>query len=228
MGYIVVTIRKWNIKIYNDVIQHYPGNWYLITRKEDLTIEKVKSLNPQYIFFPHWNYRVPEEILNITNCICFHETDLPYGRGGSPIQNLINKGHTETVITALKMVEKLDAGPIYLKLPLSLEGLAEEIYIRISKLVAEMIRTIITQNPIPKEQKGGPELFERRNPKQSRLDKRIESFQKLFDFIRMLDANEYPKAFFDYGNFRFELSRPALKTDEILADVRITKLREDE
>ena len=42
-------------------------------------------------------------------------TDLPYGRGGSPLQNLILKGKKTTKITAFKMIDKIDAGPIYLK-----------------------------------------------------------------------------------------------------------------
>ena len=44
---------------------------------------------PKYIFFPHWSKKVDTKIVNNYECVCFHETDLPYGRGGSPIQNLI-------------------------------------------------------------------------------------------------------------------------------------------
>jgi len=36
-------------------------------------------------------------------------TDVPYGRGGSPLQNLIVRGHTETKLTALRCVRDLDA-----------------------------------------------------------------------------------------------------------------------
>jgi methionyl-tRNA formyltransferase len=57
---------------------------------------------------------------------------LPYGRGGSPLQNLIDLGHKDTFVSALKMTEELDAGAIYLKKPLSLEGLAEEIYMMVT------------------------------------------------------------------------------------------------
>ena len=46
-------------------------------------------------------------------------TDLPYGRGGSPLQNLIVRGHKHTMISAIKCVKELDAGPIYLKKPLT-------------------------------------------------------------------------------------------------------------
>ncbi len=137
--YIVATIRQWNIHAFNKVILKYPGEWHLITQAADLSRELVQRLKPRYIFFPHWNHIVPREVLEQTECVCFHETDLPYGRGGSPIQNLIAKGHKETKISAIKMIEKLDAGPIYLKRPLVLEGLAEEIFIRASMVVSYMI-----------------------------------------------------------------------------------------
>ena len=80
------------------------------------------------------------------NVFAFHETNVPYGRGGSPIQNLIIENHKKTVITALQMVDKLDAGPIYLKYPLSLNGNAQQIYERTAKIIFNMIKVIIKVN----------------------------------------------------------------------------------
>jgi len=222
--YLVATIRPWNIRAYKETIAHYPGNWHLITKAEDLTTELVRKLKPRYVFFPHWSYIVPSEILDITESVCFHETDLPYGRGGSPIQNLIANGHTETKVSALRMTGELDAGPIYLKRYLSLEGLAEEIFIRSSKLVAEMILEIITTEPEPKEQEGTVRVFERRRPEQSAIPIELKTLDEIFDHVRMLDASEYPTAFIRYGSFKLELFRPALRNDSIEADVRITKI----
>jgi methionyl-tRNA formyltransferase len=220
-NYVVATVRPWNIRMFNEVISRYPGNWKLVTSEEELTVPLIKKLKPKYIFFPHWNHKVPLEILNIAECICFHETPLPYGRGGSPIQNMIARGYKETTVTAIKMTEEFDAGPIYLQKPVSLEGLAEEIFIRISEIVANMIREIISQDITPIPQAGKIEVFNRRNPKQSEIPKEIKSLKELFDFIRMLDAEEYPRAFIRYGKFRLELSRPALKYNRIEADVKV-------
>lgn len=225
--YIVATIKPWNIRAFNEVIRHYPGKWHLISDPQELTLDKIESIAPKYVFFPHWSHIVPVDILNAATCICFHETDLPYGRGGSPIQNLIAQGQRETVITALKMSEGLDAGPVYLKKPLSLEGLAEEIFIRAAHIVAGMIHLIITENPEPVEQVGDPVLFKRRKPAQSKIPSKETGLAKLFDHIRMLDAEGYPKAYLEENGFRFEISRPALKTNEIFADVRITKIEND-
>ena len=221
--YLVATIRPWNVETYHEIISGYDGTWHIVTEKNELTVELVNKLNPRFIFFPHWSHLVPEEILNIAECVCFHETDLPYGRGGSPIQNLIERGHKETVISAFRMTNGLDAGPIYLKNALSLNGLAEEVFIRASRTIAEMILEIITKEPMPKDQEGLATVFTRRTPEQSVIPENLKTLEEVFDHIRMLDTSEYPRAYIQYGDFRLEISRPALRMGAIEADVRITK-----
>src|SRR3989344_7802146 len=129
-NYVVVTVRPWNFKAYRERISRLPGRWHRIAEPRKLRLGHLESLKPRYVFFPHWSYKVPKEITGNFECVCFHETDVPYGRGGSPVQNLIQRGHRETVITALRMTDDFDAGPVYLKRSMSLEGLAEEIFIR--------------------------------------------------------------------------------------------------
>jgi methionyl-tRNA formyltransferase len=221
-AYIVATIRPWNIQAYHDIIRHYPGRWHLITHASELTPARVRDIQPRYVFFPHWSLAVSKEILAMTQCVCFHETHLPYGRGGSPVQNLIAQGARETVITAFRMVEELDAGPVYLTRPLCLEGLAEEIFVRASRVIAEMIYEIARHEPAPRPQVGAPVVLRRRAPHQSEIASSL-SLEALFDHIRMLDATEYPRAFLRYGGFRLEFSRPALRTGAIEADVRIVR-----
>ncbi len=71
-----------------------------------------------------------------------------------------------TKITAFKMVDELDAGPVYLKESLSLEGNAEEIYYKASYLSARMIQRIIEEQPEPKPQEGKVTTFKRRKPRE--------------------------------------------------------------
>lgn len=223
-AYIVATTKPWNIRSYKQVISHYPGKWFIVTKPDELTADLIKTIKPRFIFFPHWSSVVPNDILDLTECVCFHETDLPYGRGGSPIQNLITLGHSETMICALRMVEELDAGPIYLKRRLSLVGLAEEIFIRASKIYAEMILDIITNEPVPIKQEGKATVFKRRSAEESEISVNAKTLQEVFDHIRMLDGSGYPRAVIKHGVFKFEISRPTLRTDSVEASVRITRL----
>jgi methionyl-tRNA formyltransferase len=225
-AYVVAGSKLWNRRIFDEVISKYTGQWHFIGSPCELTNEYTKKINPRYIFFLHWSWRVPDEIVENYECICFHMADVPYGRGGSPLQNLIIRGHRETKLTALRMVKELDAGPVYMKGDLSLEGNAEEIYIRASHLSAEMIRYIIDKEPIPQPQEGGPTIFKRRKPCESEIPP-LPNLQRLYDFIRMLDAEGYPKAFINHNGFRYEFSRAAFYNGRIIADVHITPLEQE-
>lgn len=205
-NYIIATIKPWNIKNF----KQYFGkrrNFHLITKKEDLTLKRIQAIRPRYIFFPHWSWIVPEEIWSSYECVTFHETDLPYGRGGSPIQNLLARGHTRTKISALKIEKGIDTGDIYCKRPLSLHGTAQEIFERASKeIFLRMIPFLIGNEPVPKKQKGKSVVFSRRKPEEGSL-LFAKTATNAYNLIRMLDAETYPKAFLELDSIRVEFSR---------------------
>ncbi|XQW85880.1 methionyl-tRNA formyltransferase [Thalassotalea piscium] len=221
-NYIVATIKEWNINEYKSRVSSYPGNWFLIDNKVDFTIEYIRKLKPKYIFFPHWSWIVPEDILNEFNCICFHMTDVPYGRGGSPLQNLIIRGHKDTKLTALKMTKELDAGPVFLKENLSLSGSATDIFKRSSMLTFDMVEYIVKNEPVAVPQKGEVTEFPRRKPEQSKIteDFNLEDF---YNTVRMLDAESYPKAYIEFGNKKLEFTSISKNGNELQATVKIFK-----
>jgi methionyl-tRNA formyltransferase len=221
--YVVAGAKPWNRRVFDEVIVNYAGEWHFCGRPEELGVETISGLSPRYVFFLHWSWKIPPEIVNHYECVCFHMTDVPYGRGGSPLQNLIVRGHRQTKLTALRMVEDFDAGPVYLKEDLCLEGNAEEIFVRASYLSAEMIRHIINEEPVPQPQVGEPTIFKRRKPHESEI-LGLPDLQDLYDFIRMLDAEGYPRAFLEYEGFRYEFSRAAFYDGRLVADVVITPL----
>jgi methionyl-tRNA formyltransferase len=219
--YIVLGSKSWNREIFETELRPLPGNWIFIATPDELTLEKLYTLKPRYLFFLHWSWIVPPEIVNGFECVCFHMTDVPYGRGGSPLQNLILRGHRETKLTALRMVQALDAGPVYLKQPLSLEGTAAEILARASALSVAMIKTILTTQPTPQPQSGEVTLFKRRKPADSAIPP-LASSEKLYDFIRMLDGEGYPPACIEHAGFRYEFTRASLHDGRVVATVNIT------
>jgi methionyl-tRNA formyltransferase len=225
-AYVVAGCKPWNRRIF-DELSKLQGQWHYVRSREELSYDAVRRLAPRYIFFLHWSWKVPQEIVDEFECVCFHMTDVPFGRGGSPLQNLIVRGHRETKLTALRMTQDFDAGPVYGKELLSLEGGAEEIYLRAGRLSAKMIERIIRQEPKPVTQRGKAVNFKRRKPEESRVRKST-SLEQLHDFIRMLDAEGYPRAFLKQAGFRFEFSRPALYDGRILADVKITREDDEE
>ncbi len=211
--YVVATIKPWNVAAFARRSKALDGIWHLIQQPEILN--KFNG-SARYIFFPHWSWKVPASIHDNYECICFHMTDVPYGRGGSPLQNLILRGHKYTMLSALRMVEELDAGPVYLKLRLPLHGRAIDIYERAAEKVWDMIANIIKHRPKPEPQSGEITVFPRRD---NNILPTAGSSEGLYDFIRMLDAPTYPKAGLNWGEFHLEFDNARLESDGVRARV---------
>lgn len=222
-SFILVTEKEWHNQLFNELNSEIEGDWARIQNRKDLSFELLSAKHPQWVFIPHWSYIIPKEIYDNFRCVVFHMTDLPFGRGGSPLQNLIVRGFTETKISAIKVSEGIDTGDIYLKKPLSLHGTAEEIFIRATKIIKEMIITLIKEEPGTVPQIGEPTIFKRRKPTDGDIHN-LTDLEMVYNYIRMLDCEGYPPAFLETDNFKFEFDRASLKGDgSILADVRITK-----
>jgi len=221
---VIATIKPWNINNANklkDILRSKKIEVFIITNKEEFNFENLKKVNPKYIFLPHWSWKIPKEIYKNFECIGFHITDLPFGRGGSPLQNLISRKIYKTKITAFRIEQDLDAGKIYLKKDFYIGlGSAEEIFITASEIIFfEMIPFILEKNPVPYEQKGKVVKFVRRKPEESNLEIAVNNFKNLrdfYDFIRMLDGEGYPKAFLKIGKFKILFSEVHMRTDKLV------------
>lgn len=222
---IIATIKTWNVsnavKLKKKLGREYKVT--VITTKDKLAYDVVKKIDPVYIFFPHWSWIIPKKICDNFKCVVFHMTDLPFGRGGSPLQNLIARGMSKTRISAIKAAESVDSGPIYLKRSLSLKGSAAGIFRNASEIVfKKMIPYIIKNNPDPVPQKGKAVNFRRRTPSDSDIAG-FKDMNKIYDHIRMLDAEGYPRAFIETKDLRFEFTGAIKRGGFIKADVVIVK-----
>ncbi|MEJ5338860.1 MAG: hypothetical protein WHS43_04310 [Aquificaceae bacterium] len=218
---LIATIRRWNVKnalrfrdLYKDKYQTH-----IVEKPEDLNEDMLYSLNPDYVFFPHWSWMIPEWLYTKYNCIGFHIGDLPEGRGGSPLQNHIIRKIYRTKITAFRISGGIDEGDIFLKHDIWLElGTAEELFIKISNIIFfSMIPTIIECNITPYKQEGKGSIYRRLKPENSNiLDANISNLEDFYDFIRMLDAEDYPKAFIKLGKLKIEFTEAVLKVDKVV------------
>jgi methionyl-tRNA formyltransferase len=225
MNCIIACQQSWCFGLAEQLHKATDHQFTEITEKSQLTLMALDKVKPDYIFFPHWSDLIPEEIHARYQCVIFHMTDLPYGRGGSPLQNLVIRGHRHTMISAIKCVQELDAGPIYLKERLSLHGSAENIFLRASGVIESMIIKILSERPKPFEQEGEITIFNRRTPEQSDWSD-ASTLDEVHDRIRMLDAEGYPPAFVRVGPYKLEFSRASRNVDSVVADVSIRKVEE--
>jgi methionyl-tRNA formyltransferase len=196
MTYLFCAHREYAKKLYKMLSKKY--KIILHTDPSKLTYSYVKKLNPKMIFFPDWSWIVPSDIVKNYKCMCFHESNLPKFRGGSPIQNQIIRGIMKTKTTAFLMKEGLDKGDILLQKDLLLNGSIDDIFKRMVDNDYEMIVKIIQGKFKLKKQKGIPTTYKRRKPEQSELKNLDHSKRYLYNFIRML-GDPYPNAFLKIG-----------------------------
>lgn len=219
--YMFLSEKHWHRPLFEQLQEEIEAEWLLIQARDEFTFDRVTAFNPNKIFIPHWSYLIPPEIFEGFECILFHMTDLPFGRGGSPLQNLIKRGFTETIISAMRVENGIDTGKIYLKRKLLLHGSALEIFIRAANIIKGMIIEINSSDIEPVAQEGQPVVFKRRTPDQSNIDS-LKDINELYDHIRMLDCDGYPAAYIENEHFKFEFSRVSFKeTKTLQADVRI-------
>lgn len=194
---------------------------FYIKNKEDLTLDILEKINPEYIFFPHWNWKVPQEIFSKYECVAFHTAPLPYGRGGSPIQNLIVRGHVTAPVVALKMTDILDGGPIYGAIEISLDGSLDSIFHRIAVAVQKLILLICNEGPTPSEQNGIPVIFQRLTSKDNELGSNL-TISEIYDRIRMVDGLDYPRAYIINGLTCIEFTEAKMVGKEVYATAKFS------
>lgn len=195
--YVIATIKSWNLENGERLMRRYPEQEIVLVRsKEELSPALLNEIQPRFVFFPHWSWIIPESVYSKYHCVVFHMTDLPFGRGGSPLQNLLARGIYNTKVSAIRVGAGMDTGPVYFKEPLDLsEGNADAMLRRASDIVFEkMIPRFFHEEPIPHEQVGETVVFKRRTAEQSRIPDGITQRQ-LYDHIRMLDGEGYPTAY---------------------------------
>ena len=202
--YILVTSKPWHKDLFKKLAEYKKEiKWVLIDNENLFVLSELKKINPKKIFIPHWSKIIPKEIYNNYECILFHMTDLPFGRGGSPLQNLIINGYKKTKISAIRVEKGIDTGPIYLKRNLLLNGSARDIFLRASETIFEMIDEILKKGPYPIEQVGVPTYFKRRKPDQSNISN-LDKLNTIYDYIRMLDCEGYPNACLELNGIVYE------------------------
>jgi methionyl-tRNA formyltransferase len=86
---MVLGCKPWTCRAFDETLRQLPGVWNILTR---LQLSRLIGWAQHYISLLHWSWKVSDEVVGRFECVCFHITDVPFGRGGSPLQNLIVQG----------------------------------------------------------------------------------------------------------------------------------------
>ena len=131
-----------------------------------------------------------------------HESELPKGRGFSPMTWQILEGRTSIPICLFNATSDIDAGAVLYRDTIELRGSEthDEWRSLQGEKTIELCRRFLDE-PAPLEgnaQSGEPTFYPRRTPYDSRLDPN-RTIAEQFDMLRVADPDRYPGYFFHRG-----------------------------
>jgi methionyl-tRNA formyltransferase len=167
--------------------------------------KKVK--NYDYVFVLGYSKILPKIFIERNKlAMVIHESNLPIGKGFSPLQWQILKNKNIIKINLIKLESKVDSGDIILTDNLKLNGseLYDEIRKKQAGITFKLIDKFLSQKiSIYKKQKGKETFFRKRSPVDSKIDIK-QSLKKNFNLLRICNNEKWP-AFFYYKNQKYIL-----------------------
>jgi methionyl-tRNA formyltransferase len=144
-----------------------------------------------------------------------HESELPKGRGFSPLTWQILEGAKRIPICLLEAVEGVDAGPVIYRDVIEFEGheLVNELRSKLGDKTRSLCRRFLAETvPPPGDpQVGEGTYYARRRPTDSRLDPAC-TIAEQFDLLRVVDNERYP-AWFEYRGNKYKVAIEKMPQD---------------
>lgn len=195
------------------VLVDNPNSWIIPYSKELVRVLNKQGHNSKLI---HSHSEVEEgDILCLLSCekifkqldknrhnLVVHESNLPQGKGWSPLTWQILEGKNKIPITLFEADKDVDSGVIYLQDYIELEGhellpeIKEKQGIKTNELILNFLENYNKINP--KSQKGKESFYSKRKPKDSELDIH-KSIKDQFNLLRVVDNERYPAFFYHNG-----------------------------
>ncbi|HWO42140.1 MAG TPA: methionyl-tRNA formyltransferase, partial [Candidatus Eisenbacteria bacterium] len=130
-------------------------------------LARLESWRPDLIVVVAFGRILPRSVLELPphGCVNVHYSLLPKYRGAAPAAWTIINGESEAGVTTMKLVEKMDAGPIYLQeaVPLDPEETTASLQAKLTpvgaRLLLETIRKLKERTIVPRPQNEAEATF---------------------------------------------------------------------
>ena len=182
----------------------------------------LKNLNADLAIVVAYGQIIPEEFLNLTKhgFINIHASLLPKWRGAAPIQRSIMNLDKETGISFMKIVKKLDEGPVCKKLNIKIsekdnyETLSDKLSSLASENMLDIIDDIFEEKVLYEEQNHEKATYAKKILKSEGEIKWSENAENILGKINGLYPS--PGAWFVYKGERYKILNAELgfKSDQ--------------
>ncbi len=164
-------------------------------------LRELRALSPDVIVVVAYGQKLSNDILSLPRwcCVNIHPSLLPRFRGPAPVARAILRGETTGGVCVLKVIEKMDAGPILgvVRVPIPPDATTPEFEAQLAKvgadLLVEVLDNIANQTVVELPQEEREATYA---PKFEKNDGRIDWRKpavRVKDFVRALQP--FPGAF---------------------------------
>lgn len=178
-----------------NILKKYSSNVRIFKQANDIKVGDV-------LFILSCDRILQKDVLNKhINNIVIHESDLPIGKGWSPLSYQVEEGKEEIPITLFEAEETLDSGKWYLKDYITLDGteLIDELRLKQAIKSFEMIDMFLKQFPCKSYIQNGKETIYPKRTSNNQIIDVNKSILEQFNKLRVSDNNRYPAHFFIKG-----------------------------
>ncbi|SFC96285.1 UDP-4-amino-4,6-dideoxy-N-acetyl-beta-L-altrosamine N-acetyltransferase [Thiohalospira halophila DSM 15071] len=194
----------------NEHLLELVEDWEELGHTVHWTHEPADAEEADFCFCLGFGRLLPETVrARFRHTLVVHESDLPRGKGWSPLTWQILDGEDRIPVTLIEAAEKVDSGTIYAQRWVEFEGheLVDELRTAQAEATRALCREFVDDYPVSaergREQHGEESFYPRRGPEDSRLDPE-RSLAEQFNLLRVVDNERYP-AFFEWRGRRFQL-----------------------
>lgn len=177
------------------------------------SVEQLEALRPDFLVVMAYGQIVSQDVLSVPaiDSLNVHTSLLPKYRGASPIQSALLNGDEKTGVSLMRMVERMDAGPIYIQFEQKIdhEDTAGTLWNKLAELSAKRIPDALIE--VAEGRLKAMEQAEKEATyitKISKADGKIdwsESAEMIECKVRAF--NPWPSAFTFFGNKRLKLHK---------------------
>lgn len=192
------------------------NNWIESFTQEYINLKKVGDISYNHfdvkgndiVFILGYTKVLDEDFLHSNKLnLVVHESDLPKGKGFSPVQWQILEGKNEIIFTLFEAQKEIDSGDIYMQKEVKFSGydLFDEIRNIQGKETLNLIDEFLSQYPniVPKKQIGDETIYPKRKDKDDMLDI-DKSIREQFNHFRIANNDEYP-LWFEIDGHKYNL-----------------------
>ncbi len=179
----------------------------------------IKESKAKFVIVVAYGQIIPEKFLNIKNLVFLniHASLLPRWRGAAPIQRSIMEMDKKTGISIMKIISKLDAGPLMLQKSISIDE--KDNFTSLSNKLSKLSSNLILE-ALSKYEKNQVQ-FEEQQEKFVTYAKKIDKKESAIDWnqpaknliAKINGLNPYPGAWFEHKGARIKIIDAIISSD---------------